>query len=179
MKTYNTLNEIVAYIQNKHPSISSVPGGGVNGWKLLRQPDGTRIPVEAMEGFKIVKFEIHNENTLIITQLASGYTFKGGYKHTQSSTLFLRDLVVVNVHDHCAEFLSSSSIDFSYVINNHDAKVQMLHEWIHADPSTVRASWHHRDKNVERILDEISCGRKVAIRRQSKRRHINMDLEDF
>lgn len=176
MKTFDKLEEIVDFMLRKHKGLRD-SFGGVTCYKSLRKPDGKRIPFEESRGFKIVKFTATGENTLSINQLATGYQFRGEKKHTMTSNLFLQDLVLINVYDLRAEFFSTSSIDFTYIVQDKDVntKVQMLHEWINEDNGIIRAQWTHKDENIERLLDEISVGRKVQVQDSFSSRPLSLD----
>ncbi len=168
MKRYETLGEIVEFILRRHRCIKKI-GAGATAYKFLRRRDGRRILFEISKGFKIFEFGVHDENTLVINQLAAGYAFKGKKKHVFSSSLYLQDLVVVNVYDHKADFFSWDSIDFSYIENDFAVDIQMLQEWINNETGIIRAQWIGKDKDVEKILDEIGCGSKIIITPDKKR----------
>lgn len=174
MKVCDNLNDIVDFILRKHKTLRG-SFGGATCYKMLRKPDGTRIPFEESRGFKIIKFTVMGDNTLNINQLAAGYQFKGEQKHTMSSHLFLQDLVLINVYDHRAEFFSTSSIDFTYIVQDKGVNVQMLHEWVNEDNGIIRAQWTHKDENIERLLDEISVGRKVQVQESFSSRPLSLD----
>lgn len=173
MKRYETLEEIVEFILRRHPCLKRL-GAGATAYKFLRRKDGSRIPFEISRGFKIYNFGVYDENTLVVKQLASGYAFKGKKKHVFSSDLYLQDLAIVNVYDHRADFFSWNSIDFSYIENDFMVDIQMLQEWINNDIGVLRAQWVEKNKDVEKILDEIGCGSKIIIG-SSKKRLLDMN----
>lgn len=173
IKVCNSLDEIVKFILYKHKTLSG-QGGGAISYKLLKKPDGRRIPIEESHGFKIIKFNVLGENSLSITQLSSGFAMKGQYKCKMSSQLFLHDLVLVNVYDHRSEFFSGSSIDFSYITKDPGVPIQMLQEWLYEDPGIIRAQWSYDDRMVNQILDEISVGRKIM---KDDRMNRSLDFE--
>ncbi len=148
------------YVVKKHKNLKDY--AGVYALKLLRMADGTRIPFEEISGFKINKYEVHGD-MLCIHQIAAGYEFKHKRKHVITAKLWLHDLIMINVYDHRTEFFSGKSIDFVYIENSYDAKVQMLQEWLIEDPGIIRAQWAPRNDRVERLLDELSMGRKVEV----------------
>lgn len=160
MKICDSLSEIIQFIKHRHPYISQTKGG-VYAMKLLRRNDGSRIPFEEMNGFKIFNMLPFGENGLVVESLAAGYAFKGSFKHTVSSKLFLHNLAVINVYDHKTEFYSIKGIDFVYIENTYDSQVQMLQEWIDNDPGILRAQWCHNNTEIEKILHEISVGARV------------------
>ena len=114
MKTLDHLTEVVEYLKRKHPGVrGTMAQSGVYAMKFLRKENGDRLMFEEISGFRIIDCEI-KKDTLIITQLASGYSFRNKFKQVMSSRLFLNDLMLINVYDHCAQFYSHSSIDFAY-----------------------------------------------------------------
>lgn len=177
MKIYDNLEDMVHYILKKHKNLRSATGG-VNAYKMLRKPDGRRITFEEVRGFRIIQFQVLDTNTLSVNAMAAGYAFRGQQKQVVSSQLFLQDLVMVNVYDHRAEFFTRASIDFTYITRDKGVDVQMLQEWIEEDSGILRAQWVLKDKDIEKILDEISIGRKVEVEEQ-ERRHIDMTFEEF
>lgn len=146
-------------------------------YKMLRKPNGLRVPFEETRGFKILKFDTPGENAVTITQFASGYAFKGQFKHTMTSTIYLQDLVLINVYDHRAEFFSTSSIDFTYITLEKGVNIQLINEMINDDAGIIRAQWVHQDENIDRILDEISVGRKVFMTDSFSSRPLSFDEE--
>ncbi len=176
MKTLSSLEEVVDFIKKKHSAINK-PGNGVYGLKFLRKSDGKRVMFEEIQGLKLFDWKISGTE-LIIHQLAVGFEFKGKTKkHTLSSTLFLRDLVMINIYDHCAQFFSHESIDFAYVEDEYIAHVEHLIEWMNDGDggSILRAQWISPDKNIDRLLEEISIGRTVE-KKVNLPRQINMGM---
>ena len=157
MKRFDVLADLVPYIIRKHPFIRSTRSG-VEAYKFFRKPDGRRIPFEHMNGFRIFDMGAYDSNTLVIDQLAAGYTFRNHNKCTVSSKLFLTNLALVNVYDSRAEFFSWDSIDFSYVENNHMTSIHMLHEWQRGDPGILRAQWVCENDSVDKLLERLGIG---------------------
>lgn len=149
---------------------------GVHGFKILRKPSGQRLLFEEIHGWRIFKHKVHDETTLVIQSLATGLLFKGNLEVRASSTLFLHDLMVVNVYDHRAEFFSGSSIDFAYVEADYAVELQLLTEWVNEDPGVLRAQWLTPNDDYDRILDEISGGGKDVVLSDDKPRFINMGV---
>ena len=167
MKRYDTLDELITFIQSKHRKINSKQAGVV-GYKLLRKPDGRRILFEEIKGFRIFRFKPVDDRTLIVDTLATGFTFRNNEKITVSSRMFLTDLAVINVYDHRAEFFSSSSVDFAYIEDDKGVELQMLEEYIHDDAGIVRAQWLSKDENVDKILEELAGGRNEQVQLSSE-----------
>jgi len=178
MKSCENLDEMVNYLLKKHRELRG-PKGNVTSYKLLRKPSGKRIMFEETRGFKIIKFDVQNENSIIINQLCSGYAFKGQHKRVLTSNLYLHDLVVVNAYDHKAEFFSLSSIDFVYIECNPSISIQTLQDWVDNNHGIIRAQWVHKDEYLEQLLDEISIGRRVTVDQPRTRRHIDMNCENI
>ncbi len=74
----DTLQDVVNFILNRHTSINR-KGKGVNCWKILRRPNGDRIPFEEMHGVRFRNFSVYDHNTLIIEQQSHGSVFNQGY----------------------------------------------------------------------------------------------------
>jgi len=168
MKKFDDLEKLIQFILRKHPDLKSTRSG-VRAWKMLRKPNGTRMPIESMQGFKIINFNIFDENILTIEQLAAGYGFHNKIKQTLSSILYLRDLAVINVYDQKTEFYSLDSIDFVYAINSYESKIIMMQEWFEKEQPILRGQWTSSDGKVEKILDEISVGRSIVQSEESRR----------
>lgn len=156
MNKYYELEEVIDFIKKTHRQLSK----GLYCLKLLRKPDGTRIPVEELRGVRIENWTIYDKNTLIIHQHSHGTPFRGRALHTFDAILYLPDLTMINVYDYSAEFLTSSSIDFVYLQQSKEAKTVMLAEWIHDVPRNLRAQWF-RDEETEMILGEVGLGRRI------------------
>lgn len=171
MKKYDTIDKIVKFMMRKHPDIKNTRQG-VSAWKFLLKPNGSRVPFESSQGFKIIEFDVFDNNTLIIEQAAFGYEFHSQIKSTASSRLYLTNLAVINVYDHKTEFYSFDTIDFVYIVNTHESKIVMMQEWIDCEMSILRAQWTSPDSRVEQLLNEISVGRSV-VQTESPRRLID------
>ena len=185
MKSYDALEGIITYILKKHKYIKqAVTGvglynkGGVYALKMLRKPSGKRIIFEEIKNFRIIKWEAFNINTLIIDTFATGISFKGKEKVSQSSRLFLNDLAVINVYDYTAEFYSRSSIDFSYVYNSHESHQQALNYFVQEKIAPLRAQWVDPDDDLDRLMEELSIGRVIE-EEVPGNRMLDMDFEDF
>ena len=173
MKRCTTLDEVVGYIQRKHRNVNARQKG-VHGFKMLRKPSGQRLLFEEIHGWRIFKYKVHNETTLVIKTLATGLLFRGNQEVRASSTLFLNDLIVVNVYDNRAEFFTGSSIDFAYIEADYAVELQLLTEWVNQDPGVLRAQWLTPKNDYDRILEEISTGGKEVVLSDNKPRFINM-----
>jgi hypothetical protein len=149
---------------------------GVHGFKMIRKPSGRRLLFEEIHGWRIFKHKVHDETTLVIQTMASGLLFKGNQEVRSSSTLFLHDLMVVNVYDHMAEFFSGSSIDFTYMEADRAVEQKLLTEWVNQDAGVLRAQWLTPKDDYDRILEEISSGGKDVILSDDKPRFINMGV---
>lgn len=161
MKRFDTLGDLVPYVQRKHPFTRSTRSG-VEAYKFLRRPDGSRIPFEHMNGFRIFDMGAYDNKTLVIDQIAAGYTFRKHNKCTVSSKLFLTSLAVVNIYDLRAEFFSWDSIDFTYLENQHMTSIHMLHEWMRGDPGILRAQWVCENNSVDKLLDRLGVGNHMS-----------------
>jgi len=157
-KTFDALEEILGFILETHTSLHSTTG--VYYLKMLRKPDGSRVPFEETKGMRIKDFTIYNENTVIIEQHSHGTTFKNHRIHTLDVVTYLPNLEMINVYDHSAEFCSASAIDFVYLEQTKSVKTVMLAAWIHDVPRVLRAQWF-RDEAMQKTLEEVGVGRKL------------------
>ena len=167
---HDSLQEILDFIKNIHPHLES--GRGVYCLKMWREPDGTRIPLEIMNGVRIKSFTIYNDNTVIIQQHSHGIEFKKKVSQSFDSTLYLPNLAMINVYDYSAEFLTNFGIGFIYLDQTKEAKIVMLAEWVHDIPKNLRAQWF-KDDEAERLLSDIGIGRKLH-RPISPGRHLDL-----
>ncbi len=182
MKRLDALEDIMTFTLRIHRKMGSRPrfgqigmDGGIDGYKIMRKPDGSRILFEHIIGFRIFKHQVMGDNSLLLTTMAGGIDFKGNKKIAIEARTYLTDLAVVNVYDHCTEFFSFSGIDFTYIEQDYGAHVQLLSDWLSEDPGIIRAQWSHKSSEVDRILDEIVVGRKIE-QSVRDRRYIDMDL---
>lgn len=149
-------------------------GYGAHGYKFFRQEDGTRIPFEITKGFKIFNFNTYEDN-VSIDQLMTAYTFDGKTKQVVHSVLYLKDLLSIEVYDDKTDFISLSSIDFTYIINHKDSEIRMLSEWMNEDPGIRRARWVSSRPDIDNVLDNVSYRKKnIASKRQ---RVIDMEFD--
>jgi hypothetical protein len=170
------LPEIVEHIKKKHSNLN-FNKEGVYGMKFVKRTNGSRVLIEDISGFRVFSYSVYNDSTLIITQFATGMSFKNNTKINMSSRLFLDKLVMINVYDHAAEFFTANSIDFAYAENGHIPAIEFLDEML--SPSTygnVKAQWVCHDPDVEQMLDEISFGRRI-VKSIEMGRGIDLDLE--
>jgi len=185
VKQYQTIDEIVKYITKHHLYIKEpVSGqgpmekGGAYALKMFRKSDGKRIIFEETKNFRIFDWNVHDKNMLCIDTIAVGLAFKGHKKISQSSRLFLHDLAVINVYDHSAEFYSRNSIDFAYVEHSYESEQQILQEWVRGSPGIMRAQWVNEEDDIDRLLTELSIGRKIQEVVPGARK-IDLNFEDF
>ena len=143
---------------------------------MLRRPDGRRIIFETVDGFRIFDYKQLTEDSLQISQLATGFEFRGQRRVHQTAHLCLSDLAVVNVYDHGAEFCSVSSIDFSYIEKTQNSEVELLSDFVTGTRPVVRAQWLSPRDETERILSDITVGRKIT-QIVIPKRMIDMDAE--
>lgn len=177
MKVLDSLEDVISFVKTKHRSINK-QGNGVYGMKFLRKPNGHRIMFEEIQGMKLFDWKV-NGTELTIHQLAVGLEHGGKKRrHTLSSTLILRDLVMINVYDHCTQFYSYDSIDFAYVEEEYTSNIEHMTEWLHDETGILRAQWLSPNKHIDRILEEISVGRTIE-RKIELPRQIDMGCEDL
>lgn len=172
IQTFQALSEIVEFIKHKHVHIRG--NKGVYALKLIRQPDGTRIPFEEMRGVRIKNFIVDDDNTLVIEQHSHGIAFPGRSTHVFDARIFLSNLAMVNVYDYSAEFLTIDSIDFTYILQTKEASVVMLSEWINDEPGILRAQWF-MDRDIEKVLATLGLDRKFK-EGSSFGRNIDLDI---
>ncbi len=155
---FKTLEDTLKYIEKNHPYING--RNGVYCLKLWRQSDGTRLPIEETKGVRIRSLNVFNKNTVVIQLMSHGTAFQGRAMHTFDSTLYLPDLVMVNVYDYGTEFWSNARMDFSYTQQTKESKLVMLAEWIHDAPRNLRGQWF-RDDDMEKTLNDVGLGPKL------------------
>lgn len=172
MKTCLSLQEIIDYIIKKHKYLKE----GAFAMKFLRRPSGKRIVIEHIDGFRVFEYSVHNETSLVVTQFASGLSFKGKDKVNMVSRLFLDNLVMINAYDHLVEFFTFDSIDFSFIEKSYAADIELLDEMVRGKKSELRAQWVQHNPEVDKILEEISLGRKMITKRGSNRNIIMDDM---
>lgn len=168
MKKYPTIDAVMQYAKEKHPIIGPGSAGGY-GVVLLRKHDGRRIVVQEMRYFRIFKHEVVDDITLVIYNIVTGLSYKGSKIQSASSTLYLNDLIQINVYDHTTHFISRAGIDFSYMIEDTVANIQALQEFIHDQHGVVRASWTNPDSSEDELLDAFGFGQKVLVDNPYKR----------
>ena len=173
MKQCENIDSIISYMLTHHKFISQSKGGGY-GLVLLRKHNGSRIIIQEMKYFRIFSYKIMNENSVIIQNIITGFSFKGNHKQSASSSLFLHDLVQINVYDHSSHFISRSGVDFAYLEENQSASMQALQEFIHESPRAVRATWTDQNTAEDDMLDAITFGRRRAVA-DPYRRNIAVD----
>lgn len=177
MQKCATLQDTVSFILKHHKEVRGL-GGGCIAWKFLRRRDGTRIPIEESRGFKILQFHVtEDEDAITIQQFAAGFALDSK-RVTMSSSLFLQDLMVINVYPDKAEFFSLASIDFIYLTKPHGSPVYLQKE-IDGSKDVLLAQWCKDDDRVERLLEEISIGRRVMVAPPETRRYMTLDNLEF
>ncbi len=160
----------------KHPTVRNGNGAGFYGLKMLRKPDGRRIIFESVNGFRIFEHSQVSDTSIMIRQQSTGFEFRGNRRVVQTADFTLSDLALVNVYDNSAEFYSRSSIDFAYVAKTADSEIEMLTEFVVGLKGIVRAQWTSQNDEVDRIISELSIGRKV-IEVAQRKRMIDMDTD--
>lgn len=161
MKTFDKLDDVVAYIQRKHGFLRTT---GVECYKLIRR-NKDRIPFEHSISSKIEDISVYSNDTLVINQMMSGLQFRGNKSISLKSTMYLHDLALINVYDHIAEFFSWSSIDFAYLERDKfygEITAKMLQEWILQEPGEIRAQWRCVNHKTEKLLEELGVGRSYS-----------------
>ena len=114
MTNLETLQDVIKYIKAKHTSLLK---HGAYGMRFVRQPDGRRILIEDFDGCRAFQYKVQDDNTLIMTNFLSGFTFKGNNNIQMTSRCIMPHLAVINIYDHAAEFFSTEGIDFVYTEN--------------------------------------------------------------
>ena len=155
---HESLEDIVEYIRKQHFGVNKE----IYALKLIRQFDGKKIPIEEMRGITLQNISIHDKRTLILTQkaaLANTGPNISPYPFFESN-LYLSELIMINVYDYSAEFISETNFDFTYSLQTKDAKTVMLAEWVHKKPKNLRAQWAC-DTDTEKLLESIGEGPKI------------------
>lgn len=175
---------MIKFATKRHRHINA-QSGGVTAWKMLRKPDGSRIPFEEVRSFRIFDWVADEADKLLtIDSIAVGTAFKGNKRISQINKLYLYDLSVINIYDHSAEFFSKSSIDLWYMENDNSfvsvSSIEQLsmNNWVKDTPDIVRARWVAPDEDFDRISEELCIGRKV-VEVVDESRNFDMDFEDL
>jgi len=176
MKKCETINDIMEDMLKRHASIREQKAGG-HGLVLLRKHDGRRIIVQEMRYFRIFRYEVIDHNILLVENIITGLSHRGGRIQSASSTLYLNDLVQINVYDHTSHFISRAGIDFAYIEEDHSAMIQALQEFIHDASRVVRATWTDKNADEDDLLDAMSFGHRRAFK-ETYRRNIAIDCGD-
>lgn len=177
IKKFETIPEIMEYMLDRHKFISQQKAGGY-GVVMLRKANGRRIIVQEMRYFRIFKHQMIDSNSVMVYNIITGLSFKGSSIQSSSSTLYLNDLVQINVYDHSTHFVSRVGIDFSYLEEDQSATVQALQEFIHDKPGVIRASWTDKNASEDDLLDAMSFGVKKSLA-EPYRRHIAIDCGEM
>lgn len=168
IRRFQTLNDSIAFLTKRHKHISK-SSEGVYGMKFVKF-NGERILVEEINGLRLFNYHIHDDTDLVITQFASGISFRGQSKITMTSRLFLPNMLLLNIYDHGAEFFTEDSIDFAYVINDisNDVKFldSMIHPKIKAGHGSLRGHWMRDCDKLDKLLEELSQGRKIFFKNE-------------
>ncbi len=180
MKTLKSLADVAKFMKRNHSGLNARSEDGIFGMQFLKKSTGEREMTMDIRGFKIVDIKVDNMD-LILQIYAGGYSFKGQRKHVISSRLFLRNLVLINMYDHCAQFYSNGWIDFAYVEENLAAQIEHFTEWIYGQSNegsrgVLRAQWVAPYDDIDKILDEVVDGRLVYHKLNAPRL-IDMDAD--
>jgi hypothetical protein len=167
MQRFDSLDEIIQFIQNKHKSLSRMKG--VYGYKMLKRHEGSRIPFEEVKGLTLKQMDVVGDRSVVIDLCCLGYEFKKQMIMSFNSRLFLNNLAVINVYDHKTEFFSFDCVDFVYLETNEDARLQLFKEWILGEPGVMRAQWAAKIPEIEKILDEVGLNRKIKVAEEAAR----------
>ena len=177
MKKCSKLEEVVSFILRRHYKVSDTgSSGGVNASFMYKQYDGKRVVFCEMSNFRIIDWQVMGEDSLSMQTMATGYTFKGNKHVTQSAQCILSNLAIINVYDFAAEFFSENSVDFAYTLGTRDANIQHIYEWIRGDTGTLRASWVNENNTTEQLLNRLSGGDKIIIKKDPSRK-VDMDFD--
>lgn len=177
MKKLDDLQSAMDFIYNKHRGINS-PARGVNGYKMLRRPNGSRYVFECIKGFRIFRHFVFPQDPRCLTleTMGTGITQKGETKITVTCHLYLSELSVINIYDHRCEFLSNGSIDFAYIENEYSAELSVASEFMFNEEGILRAQWTSQDESAAVLLKEISVSRTMKL--ATPRRYIDISEED-
>lgn len=145
----------------KHHFIDKNRSGGY-GLVTHRKNDGVRNIVQEMRYFRIFKYDVYDDDTLLIYNIITGLSFRGKNIQSSSSILYLPELLQINVYDYGSHFFTDSGIDFGYVLDEKSVTIQLLRAWINEDSSPMRAQWRTSDESLDNFLEEMTFGKKVV-----------------
>ena len=172
-----SLSDILSFMQRIHVYVRQI-NCGISAFKFLRLSNGSRVPFEEIEGFRLTNFEVIEDDGIIISHRGIFPSTK--YKaFTVKQRMYLTSLAVINVYDHVTEFLSDSAIDFCYVENQHDVQKQMMQEWVYDKPGNLLARWI--SPKIDRDVSNIGFAAGRYIRRKAKGpiRNLNLDYTEL
>ena len=190
-KNLDTLDEVINFLYLMHRTIQTPSGRGLYGIKSLRKSNGVQIPFEEVAGFKISNCAVQSYNSIMIETIGkSHFSIKVQDKDTKqykmvtidypvTSRLFLANLAVVDIYDHCVHFYSHSGIDFSYIEQTTSAVVKAMTEWVHNDHGNIIARWMDKQSPVSQLLEQLE-DKRIQIDVVSKdTRNLVLDEMDF
>lgn len=179
VKKLQTLEEVVQYINLKHKYLNN----SVDIFKFIKYPNGQRKMIQEVKGGRIYNFDPIDKNVLIMTDSYYGQSQvntpgkKGSFKLHLKETIsrnYICDLVMINLYDYSAEFLTTDKIDISYVDGSKATKTILMAEWIQNINSELRAQWI-LDPEMDELIDEMTHGsKKINVARKMNR---NIEIE--
>ena len=170
MKNYKDIKSIMGYILKKHQFVGKQNVGGY-GIVTFRKKDGIRNIIQQLKYFRIFKYSVHDDNTVLIHNMITGISFDGKQIQSSSSVLYLPDLIQINVYDNGTHFFTDSGIDFGYVMDSYSVVIRSLRAWIDDQSPVLRAQWRNSDKSSD-LLDKLTFRNVITIpRRKRNLRH--------
>lgn len=173
MKIYNSIENAVNAILNKHKGVTS--RFGCSGQLMFRRPNGKIMVFQQFTGFKILDFIISDNRDLSIDHVSIGYTLALNKKIVSTSRVTLHDLTFIEIYKHQAYFYSKCGIDFTYIENSLEVKNNLINGWCDSSSKKVIGKWSSTDSEIDSILDELGHHRTIKVSKKTKVRNIDME----
>ena len=153
MTRIKTLEELIKYINKLHGS-ALLGINGVNCYSALREPNGTKNIFSVTKGTKVVSQTISNDNSIILEHEVRGISPRKTTPKVLTHSIYLSGLRIVNVYDFFTEYLTTSRIDFMYVLSN-GPSFSLLDELTIMNKPMQLAQWVYQDEKLDDQLDNL------------------------
>ena len=135
----------------------------VNCYSSLRNPNGKRTIFAITKNAQITEFTQVNEDNLILEYVIRGVAPSRSTPKTMSHNVHLSNLKMVNIYESFTEFLTTSGIDFMYVLQG-GPSFEMLSNLNFIPPPSVVAQWSIQDEELDDQLEHL--GKRVIRERE-------------
>lgn len=171
MKQIKELKEMIKYFTSRHPDLFN-ENRGVSATKIIRRESGQRIAFEKINHFTLSEVEQISDNCIRMqTKIPISHHIE-----TVNNT-FLYNLVLINIFDNRAEFITQDGIDFAYCLTDFASSIETISEWIGSNEMPVRARWESDRKDLQNVLDIVGYPEKILFKKP-RGRHSCLDLNN-